>query len=103
LTIINPDGQKATLNYTVGPFVIGPIQVTSPNGGDAVVLTMKAQNISDQTKVTLESPEGSSIPADEIEVVFTAPDTFVVTTELQSGFVILTNPDQRSQRVPYPS
>ena len=103
LTIINPDGQKATLNYTVGPFVVGPIQVGSQNGSDAVVLTIKAQNISDQSTVTLESTDGSSIPADEIGVEFTAPDTLVVTTLQRSGFVIITNPDQRSQRVAYPS
>ena len=97
LTIVNPDGQRATFSYTVGPFVMGPVDVT--RNRDAVVLTITVQNISDQTSVTLEAPDGTAVPADQFE--FTSPDTLVITTLLRSGFVIITNPDQRSQRVAY--
>jgi hypothetical protein len=103
LTIINPDGQKATLNYTVGPFVIGPVQVVGPNDDQLFVLTIKAQNISAQTTVSVITPGGTAVPADEVDVEFTDPDALVVITAQQSGSVVITNPDQRSQRVSYAS
>jgi hypothetical protein len=102
LTIINPDGQKATLNYAVGPFVIDPVKIAVNQ--DAVIgLTIKGENLSDKTKVTIQTVDGFELPADESKIEFKSPDTLQITgTRLpQSGNVVITNPDSRSQSVRY--
>jgi hypothetical protein len=97
LTIINPDGQKATLAYAVGP-VLGSVQA-SRKGDETVEIIVKGVNLSSDSQVSLEDSQGNPVAA---IVEFIEPDALRITTrELSNGTVVITNPDQRAVREPF--
>lgn len=94
LTITNPDGQKASWTYTVGPIVNLPIEVTPQEAN--LVLTIKGVNLSAQSTVALQAPDGTPWP-NPVQTEFQTPDTLTVTTQGQRpGIVVITNADQRT-------
>lgn len=101
LTIINPDGQKAAWTYDVGPAVMEPLKPEFLNDGNDIRLTVKGANLSSSTSVAIESPEGTPWSA-PVTTKFPDTDTIEITTKNpHSGVLVLTNPDQRSQRLPF--
>jgi len=100
LTIINPDGQKAVWKYDVGPALTEHPEVTF-QGGDIHFL-LKGANLSPSVTVTAETPEGTSLST-PIAVKFPDPDSIEIMMKnpQQDGTLVLTNPDQRSLRIPF--
>jgi hypothetical protein len=93
LTIINPDGQKATLAYDVGPVVLDLLLPASVADDKTVKIVVKGLNLSSKSKVSIEGPRGAARKT--LKVQFIEPDTLEITTTLPKGTVVITNPDQR--------
>ncbi len=99
LTIINPDGQKATWAYTF-PLTIDSADVQNVNG--QLTITVKGKNFGQDSQVTLQTEDGKPWPGDQPKATFTAPDTWVINTSpAQSGIVTITNPDKKSVSTPF--
>lgn len=102
LTIINPDGQRATWAYKVdkaGP-VVNSIQAEVND--QRLVITVKGSQFDKNAQIALYTNEGQPWP-DQPTVNFTAPDTLVIQTSAtnQPGKVTITNPDKRFTSAPF--
>lgn len=100
LTIINPDGQKATWKYDVGPALTEQPEITSTPGG--IHFSIKGANLSPSTNVTVETTQGVAVSV-PVAVSFPDPDSVevILKNAQQDGVLVLTNPDQRSVRIPF--
>jgi hypothetical protein len=105
LTIINPDGQKAAWKYDVGPAVTEPLQAELLEDDTVLHLVVKGINLGPSTKANVENRGGAPL-ALPITTEFPDPNTIEITAhvpsgQIRSGELILTNPDQRSVRIPF--
>jgi hypothetical protein len=101
LTIVNPDGQKSVLKYVVGPVVTGPIKASVDSDGQVITLVAQGLNLSSESKVAIESPEGTPW-AEQPTVDSKTPNTLQITSKgPKSGVLVITNPDQRSYRTSF--